>query len=96
MSTKLSLIGGIPRTVPFVSSVYDERSQPGNVTAGNPVTLPNSGSYEGAELQIELNGQGLDFGIDWNTSGAGPTYTAVTFTFDIVSTDDVNWRIENS
>ena len=73
-------------------AIYDEESQPGNISTGTPVTLPASGSYEGEELQLELNGQGLDFGIDWNTSGAGPTYTAVVFTFDLVSTDTIFWR----
>lgn len=53
----------------------------GPVSAGTAVTLPNSGSYTASELQVYLNGQLLFIGTgnDWQTSGAGPSYTALVF-----------------
>ena len=73
----------------------------GPVSSGTAITLPSSGSYtlnanSAPNLQVYLNGDRTESTIDWNTSGAGPTYTALTFTFNLVVGDRVDFRIERS
>lgn len=71
----------------------------GPISAGTPITLPSSGSYtlnanSVPNLEVFLNGQRQESVLDWNTSGAGPTYTAVSFTFELVVSDRIDFRVE--
>lgn len=71
------------------------------VTAGTAVTLPASGIYtlnanSVANLQVFLNGDRLEQVYDWTTSGSGPNYTAVQFTFQLNALDRLDFRIERS
>lgn len=73
----------------------------GPVTSGTAITLPASGSYtlntnSVANVQVYLNGDRLEQTFDWNTSGGGPTYTAVSFTFNLQVGDRVDFRIDRS
>jgi hypothetical protein len=73
----------------------------GPITAGTAVTLPSSGSYtlntnSIANLQVYLNGDRLEQTFDWTTSGSGPNYTAVQFTFQLNVLDRVDFRIERT
>jgi len=73
----------------------------GPITSGTAITLPSSGSYtlnanSVANLNVYLNGDRTEMTLDWNTSGAGPTYTAVSFTFNLVVGDRVDFRIERT
>lgn len=73
----------------------------GPITTGTAVTLPSSGSYtlnanSVPNVNVYLNGDRLESAIDWNTSGAGPTFTAVQFTFNLVVGDRVDFRIERT
>lgn len=72
----------------------------GPVTAGTPVTLPSSGTYTVVSgvtsLNIYLNNTRTEYVIDWSTSGAGPSFTAVTFTFDLVVGDYIDIRAERN
>lgn len=73
----------------------------GPVTSGTAVTLPASQSYtlntnSIANLQIYLNGDRLEQVLDWTTSGGGPNYTAVQFTFQLNALDVLVFRIERS
>jgi len=61
------------------------------IAAGNPVTLPNSGTYQGVELEIHLNGQKMEDGLDYSYVGVVPR-TQVTFTFDLEVGDLINFR----
>jgi hypothetical protein len=45
-------------------------------------------------VNIYLNGDRLEYGIDWNTSGAGPNYTAFTLIFGLVVGDRLDLRVE--
>jgi hypothetical protein len=66
----------------LAGAIYDAKLAINALTSsGTPVTLPSSMTFLGAELQIYLNGQLLFMGSgnDWQASGAGPAYTAVTF-----------------
>lgn len=75
------------------SPIYDESVNiVGTVTTGTPYTLPNSGDYEGEELEIMLDGQVMDSGSDYNFVGAGPTRTQVSFTFDLLAGDRLRFR----
>lgn len=95
MATFLKIVNGYPRLVNESASqpIYDESVlivTP--VTSGVPYTLPNSGNYEGEELEIMLDGQVLDSGADYNFVGAGPTRTQVSFTFNLVAGDNIRFR----
>lgn len=102
MAKKLALVSGLPRMVDegAALSIYDETfTVVTNITTGTPVTLPNSGTYTGEELEIRLNGVRMDSGIDYNTVGAGPTRTQVVFTFDLLGgtyPDSVNFRVDRA
>ena len=78
--------------------VYDQQfSVVSLISSGVPVTLPASGSYVGAELQVYLNGQFLFLTGDWNTSGGGPSFTAVTFVDNLVIGDLIHFvKLRNS
>lgn len=102
MANFLRLSNGVPRSFAEGASgtpIYSESySVVSTLTTGSPLTLPNSGIYTVASgvtsLNTYLNGQRLIFATDWNTSGAGPNYTAVSFTFDLLSGDVVEFREE--
>jgi hypothetical protein len=71
------------------------------VVAGTGITLPSSGSYtlntnSVANLQVYLNGDRVEQVFDWTTSGSGPNYTAIQFTFDLRVGDRVDFRIERT
>lgn len=65
------------------------------IPSGTSITLPQSGTYSGAELQILLNGQMLEAVFDYNYVGVG-TRTQVQFTFDLVVGDRINFRIDRA
>lgn len=95
MAKKLALVNGLPRMVDESASpaIYDESVDlVGTLSAGTPYTLPNSGSYEGEEIEVFLDGQTLDSGSDFNFVGAGPTRTQVSFTFDLLAGDRLRFR----
>lgn len=71
------------------------------VTAGTAITLPSSGSYtlnanSIANLQVYLNGDRIEQVFDWTTSGAGPTFTAIQLTFNLITGDRLDFRIERT
>jgi hypothetical protein len=73
----------------------------GPVTAGTALTLPASFSYtlnaeSVANINIDLNGQRLEQVYDWTTSGSGPNYTAIQFTFQLVVGDRIDIRSERT
>ncbi len=73
----------------------------GPITAGTAITLPSSGSYtlninSIANISVYLNGLKLEQILDWTTSGAGPTYTAIQFTFQLVVGDIIDIRSERN
>lgn len=103
MANFLRLSSGVPRSFAESGSsappIYNESYSVGStLTTGSPLTLPNSGAYtvvsSVTSLNIFLNGQKLIFTTDWNTNGAGPNYTAVSFTFDLLTGDVVEFREE--
>lgn len=94
MAKKLALVSGIPRMVDesATPAIYDESvNLVSTLTAGTNYTLPNSGTYEGEELEVILDGQTLDSGSDYNFVGSG-TKTQVVFTFDLLSGDRLRFR----
>ena len=58
----------------------------GDAESGDYITLPNSGTYEGEELWVFLNGNHLAYPFDYNYVGSG-TMTQVSMTFDLVVGD---------
>jgi hypothetical protein len=105
MGKFLRLVNGVARSFEEAgaTTIYDETltvvsGSPGAgeitgpIVTGTNVTLPESGTYEGDELRIELNGQDLHSLLDYNYVGAGPTRTQVAFTFDIVVGDVIVFR----
>jgi hypothetical protein len=76
---------------PGVTTLYDQVQGP--LTAGTDVTLPNSQTYTGAELQVTLNGLNLEPVGDYTYSGAGAPYSKVAFTFALLVSDVIDFRI---
>jgi len=96
--TFLALVNGFPRSqaANVYVPVYDQRYTVASpITSGTAVTLPASGSYVGAELQVYFNGQRLEPSADYNYVGSG-TKTQVTFTFNLVVGDLVDFRVDRS
>lgn len=105
MAKFLRLSNGVPRSFNESVSVaiYDERltvvsgapadsnEVTGPINAGVNITLPDSGTYEGLELQIYLNGDRLEAVADYAYVGAGPTRTQVQFTFGLVVGDTIDF-----
>ena len=94
----VTYIDGLPRLqyVVVTTDVYDEYIliSAGGISAGTALTLPNYGSYYGAELNIFLNGSKQEVGIDYNIVGSTPPYTQITFTYDLMADDLVVFRKE--
>lgn len=88
------------KSIEIVSSGTPPGSLTGPVSAGTPITLPSSGVYTIASgvsnMNIFLNGDRLENVYDWLTSGSGPNYTAFTLTFDLVTGDRLDIRIERN
>lgn len=68
------------------------------VTTGTAVNLPGGGSFtinsnSVPNLEIFLNGVALEYLVDWAVFATPPTYTAVAFTFNLVTGDEIVFRI---
>lgn len=85
MSFALKLVNGVPRMVNLAASIYDETFvTPSTITAGTPITLPNSGTYTGIDLEVYFNGAKMTVIYDYNYVGSG-TRTQISMTFDLVA-----------
>jgi hypothetical protein len=107
MGKFLRLSGGVARqfTESSAVAIYDQQltivsgspansnQMTGPVNAGVSVTLPQSGTYSSAELQVQLNGQQLEPVLDYTYVGSG-TRTQVQFTFQLVVGDVVDFRVD--
>lgn len=102
---KLELVNGIPRMQPEAANpaIYDETIEivssgattgqlNGPITAGTPVTLPNSRTYVGDELEVYLDGDRLKPVFDYNYNSS----TTVTFTFELKAGDVIRFRIDRN
>jgi len=105
MAKKLALVQGIPRMVDesATPSIYDETLTVvssgagageinGPISAGTPVSLPNSRAYTGDELEIYLDGDRLYPAMDYNYSSS----TEVEFTFEMKAGDVLRFRIDRA
>jgi len=105
MARFLRISGGVPRSFDEASSnpIYDEEllvvssgasgenEINGPISAGTSITLPNSGTYEGEELEIFVNKFVQEDVLDFNYVGSG-TKTQVQFTFDMEVDDVIVFR----
>lgn len=104
MAKALVLVNGIPRMQnTFASSytIYDKTitivsGTPGSnelqypVVAGTDITLPNSGSYTGDQLQVFLNGVRVDDVLDYNHVSS----TQIEFLFDLQVGDLIRFYMD--
>ena len=74
-------------------TIYDETTVvgAGGISTGTSITLPGGGDYVGDDLEVFLNGEFMDQGIDWSTVGAAPR-TQIQMTFDLVEGDRLRFR----
>jgi hypothetical protein len=96
MGRVLRIINGVARQVDesAAPTIYDEIINVGStITAGTSVTLPASGTYNSAELEVYLNGQRLAVTEDYAYVGS-PARTQVQFTFDLLAGDKVRFRVD--
>lgn len=109
MGNFLRLVNGQPRSFAEASvvTIYDQslsvvsgtaansNQVQGPVNSGTSVTLPQSGTYTSAELQIYLNGDRLEPVFDYTYVGSAPR-TQVQFTFGLVVGDRVDFRVDRA
>lgn len=102
---KLELVSGIPRMRPEAANptIYDETLEVvssgagageinGPISAGTPITLPNSKTYTGDELEVYLDGDRLISIFDYSYSSS----TQIAFTFEIKPGDVIRFRIDRN
>lgn len=77
-------------------TIYDQNATigVGGLTTGVALTLPSSQTYDSAELEVYLNNVRLTPILDYNYVGGSPPRTQVTFTFDLLATEVVRFRID--
>ena len=104
MGKFLRLTNGIMKSFDEASAfaIYDKTldvvaSSPGAgqilpLTAGTNITLPNSQTYTGDELQVYLNGIRLDNLYDYTTASS----TEISFTFNLVAGDIIRFYIDRN
>jgi hypothetical protein len=89
------MVNGIPRMVEVNTTIYDEvYTAPSNISAGTPITLPNSGVYNSTELRVSWNGAILESIEDFSYVGPGPNRTQVSLTFDIFTGEKIRFYKE--
>lgn len=96
MAKKLALVNGVPRMTDESASptIYDETMVIASmVTTGTEVVLPNGGFYNSLELEIYFNGNRIGQPGEYEYVGTVPR-TRIIFTFDLVATDVVRFRID--
>ena len=107
MGKVLRLINGIARHVDESASptIYDdyidivesgasgENQLNGPITAGTSITLPNSGTYDSANLEVYLNDIRLEDIEDYTYVGTTPR-TQVQFTFELTVLDRIRFRVD--
>ena len=75
-------------------TIYDQTFTVGStITSGTAITLPASGQYTAAELEVYFNGQRVEITDAYNYVGSPPR-TQITFTFDLVATDRIRFRVD--
>lgn len=102
---KLELANGLPRmkaesaspviydeTLSVVSSGAGAGEINGPITAGTPVTLPDSKTYTGDELEVYLGTDRLINLFDYTYNSS----TTVAFTFELKVGDLIRFRIDRS
>lgn len=104
----LTIVNGVARMSSILTTIFDQRltvlvsgasgsnQVNGPVTAGTNVTLPQSGTYSGLELQVYLNGDRLEAVSDYTYVGVGTAKTQVQFTFGLVAGDTVDFVIQRA
>lgn len=96
MARFVRIVNGVPRSFDEsgTPTIYDEVINVGStITTGTSVTLPASGTYNSAELEVYLNGQRLAVTEDYTYVGS-PARTQVQFTFDLLAGDKVRFRVD--
>lgn len=102
---KLALVNGLPRMVAEAGAptIYDETlivvsggagagEINGPITAGTPITLPDSKTYTGEELECYLGTDRLIPVYDYNYESS----TQISFTFELEVDDIIRFRIDRS
>jgi len=110
MGRVLRIINGIPRQVDESGgssvTIYDESLTvvsgtpgageiQGPISAGTPITLPDSQTYTSEELEVRLNNIRGDVVSDYNYEGSGDR-TQISFTFEVVVGDIIRFRIDRA
>jgi hypothetical protein len=67
----------------------------GTLTTGTAISLPSSQTYNSTELEVHLNGQFLEPGVDYNYVGTIPR-TQISFTFDLLNAERVLFLMTRS
>jgi len=63
----------------------------GGYTTGDPIDVPNSGSFYGKEMKIYINGQFAEALYDYNAVGSAP-YTQISVLADLFAKERVRFR----
>ena len=90
-----TLSGGVWRgtTISSLPTIYDQTYSVGStITTGTAITLPASGTYSSAELEVYLNGQVMSPTTDYAYVGSIPR-TQITLTFDAIAGDLIRFKV---
>lgn len=89
----LQLINGIPR-VRRITSTYDQTYEipNGGITSGSNITLPASGTYTDTDLEVTLNGQFLEVGVDYSYVGSAPR-TQIQTIIDLYAGERLRFKV---
>lgn len=98
MGKFLRLTNGIPVMQDEASTLpsYDESIYyASGLTSGTNITLPNSGSFSDAsakDILVIVNDRIVEVTRDFSVVGAGPTYTQISFNYNLSNDSVVRFR----
>jgi len=109
MGKFLRLVNGVPKmmdesaggvtiydtNIDIVSGTPGAGELQGPISAGTPITLPDSKTYEDDELEIYVRNMRVDAVYDYAYEGDVPR-TQISFTFDLEVGDVIRFRIDRS
>jgi len=86
---KITIVTGSPGANELQTNGNDADSNPIFVS-GTAITLPDSGTYTGDELLVEINNMPID-SDKYNSVGGSP-FSQLSFTFDLYPDDKIEFK----
>lgn len=95
MASIAKIVNGVVRMVTTSPQYNQTVAVPvGGYASGLTLTLPASGTYLSADLQVLLDGTLLELGQDYNYVGSG-TRTQITLLVDLFEGERLMYRVDS-